>query len=138
MKDNFECQRCGKCCRRFSRSLEATEEDLIRWKKEKRNDILAYILVCVVRNKEVDWIRGDEWKEKDAVIVADLWFDPNTEAELIVCPFLKKEKDNRFVCLIHDTKPGECKVFPFDSKGNVRKDIDDVCYEVRRLLKTND
>ena len=58
MKD-FMCIQCGHCCLHLpdSYSTSAFEEDIIRWKKEKRLDILKYI------------------------VAGDLWINPRTNED---------------------------------------------------------
>ena len=82
-----ECERCGKCCVEYIGTFGATKEDILRWRKEGRDDILAY--VCFM---------GDDW--------GDLFFHPETGEEIHDrCPFLRKIRNkNEYECMIEETK----------------------------------
>jgi len=118
----FRCQQCGKCCEWGGPSLSATKEDLKRWKKERRKDILKYIdfisvKVCPKCKKGVLTEKGTciacGLEAKEEIVVMDLWFDPATGEELERCPFLRKVRNqNKYRCMIHETKPHRCKEFP--------------------------
>ena len=86
------CRRSGDCCIIHWGSFEATQEDVIRWRTEGRDDILSYISI-------------------DAS-------DPNDMRGLFTtgsCPFLKKDKQGKlYSCAIHETKPFYCKLYPDD------------------------
>ncbi len=118
----FKCQQCGKCCERGRPPLSATQEDLKRWKKERRKDILKYVdfisvTVCPKCRKGVLTGKGTcitcGLKAKEEIIAMDLWFDFATGNELERCPFLQKVRNqNKYQCRIHETKPRNCKEFP--------------------------
>jgi len=94
--DNFECMRCGRCCKRTkwvtNIDTRLVWEDVERWRKEDRIDILKYVQVF-------EDLGGD-------------LFDKETYRKFSKCPFLKKE-GKAYTCTIHQTKPWACKVFPF-------------------------
>jgi len=48
------------------------------------------------------------------------------------CPFLKRE-GKKYTCLIHETKPEECRQFPFEADGTVDFSRANICPEVQRL-----
>lgn len=120
--NDFECQRCGKCCLQLGGALSATQSDVERWKEENRWDILAYIdyiecKVCPQCKKgappEQLYCTNCGNKLKREVMAADLWFDPETREELSECPFLTRIADpNKYECSIHETKPKWCRDFP--------------------------
>lgn len=112
----FECQQCGECCKKYAGTLKASVEDIERWKREGREDILEYVYVF----------------EFDGIIIGgDLWFDPKTGEEIIgTCPFLKKSK-GKFICLIHDTKPTVCKEYPFNESKKPDKSRINECKGLR-------
>jgi Fe-S-cluster containining protein len=88
--DGFSCRQCGACCRAY---VQVTENDLLRWAAEFREDILA-------------WVAPEEG------LIHPLEGSDGTR-----CPFLKRrpgERDrrDRYMCLIHDTKPDACLRFP--------------------------
>lgn len=112
----FKCSMCGDCCRRLLSQIPppqtVSKEDILRWKKEKRDDILRYVLVFVIREKESGFIRGDKRINKGLLLGGDIWFNPNTGEELDRCPFLRKIRgEKKYRCLIHETKPLVCKDF---------------------------
>jgi len=94
--DNFECLRCGKCCKRTkwvtNIELRLVWKDIERWRKEGRDDILNYVYAY-------EGLGGD-------------FFDKENLKRFSTCPFLKKERKTYF-CSIHETKPRGCKLFPF-------------------------
>jgi Fe-S-cluster containining protein len=93
--EKFKCIQCGYCCLDLSGafSTSADEEDIARWKKEKRWDILEY------------------------VVGTDLWISPITGEDVIRCPWLRKlPKKNKYICRIHETKPKHCRDYPKSKK----------------------
>lgn len=42
MRIQFRCRQCGRCCRKYGEAVRAGPEDLERWRKEKREDILEH------------------------------------------------------------------------------------------------
>lgn len=107
-----ECSRCGKCCTNesFMGSLGATGEDVLRWERERRWDILQYALIL-----------GPE----DSPF-ADLWIDADGD-EKYRCPLVRKDRGrNTHRCTIYDTRPQVCQDYkPWSGLEN------DVCEDVR-------
>src|SRR6516225_7790612 len=74
------CTNCGKCCTKPSLmgTLMATGEDVKRWRREGRQDILRFAHLLGSRN--------DPW--------ADLWIDSQApdhrDPERYRCPFVRK------------------------------------------------
>ena len=90
---NPVCKRCGRCCREAGGgSLRASDDDISRWRKQNRQDILSHADIF----------------EFEGFSVADLWFDPITGEELYRCPFLKK-CTNHYSCAIYETRPEQCQ-----------------------------
>jgi len=90
------CTNCGKCCTNASYmgNLQATGEDVKRWRHEGRHDILRFA--------EVLGRPDDPW--------ADLWADQVTGAERFRCPFVRKVRgQNRYLCTIYETRPQVCR-----------------------------
>ena len=83
MIKNFECVGCGKCCRLLNINGKATEKDFERWHKNKRDDILK-------------WVVKDQF-----------WIDPETKEFVKECPWL-----NENLCGIHEDKPDWCRDYP--------------------------
>lgn len=94
--ENFECIRCGTCCKETNWvsniELRIPWEDIQRWRREGRTDILEKVYVY-------EGLGGD-------------LFDKKTFRRFSKCPFLKK-KGKIYSCSIHKTKPLGCKLFPF-------------------------
>lgn len=88
------CQRSGKCCTHLvgEDGLVLTDEDIERWDREGRDDILAY-----VRSVQ---------DPASTSAVTDFPVDPDGH-DLNVCPFL----DPDLTCSIHETKPTVCVRF---------------------------
>ncbi|MFX0206246.1 MAG: tetratricopeptide repeat protein [Candidatus Hodarchaeota archaeon] len=94
--DKFSCERCGKCCKRTKWATDIDTrlvwEDIERWRREGREDILQYVYVF-------EDLGGDI-------------FDKTNFRRLSKCPFFKK-KGKISSCSIHETKPLCCGIFPF-------------------------
>ena len=126
--DNFECLRCGKCCKGTkwitNIELRLVWEDIERWRKQGRDDILKYVYVY-------EGLGGDI-------------FDKKTFKRFSKCPFLKKE-GRIYSCSIHETKPLGCKLFPFyfdhqgtcENCGATLKEEDVYCEKCCIFLKVN-
>ena len=101
--EKFICVQCGNCCLNLYDAFctTADPEDLIRWEKEGRWDIL-------------DWV---SFLLEDDRTIADLWISPRTGEEVTRCPWLRKlPKKDKYKCRIHDTKPIHCKKYPKSKK----------------------
>lgn len=87
------CEQCGLCCERHGHEITISLSDLMRWREEKREDILSFV-------------RTIEYK--DEIFGIRNWIDSETGKKLDFCPFLMKN----FLCAIHDTKPDHCRMYP--------------------------
>lgn len=84
---HFECTQCGWCCVDLLNTFDASLEDIIRWKKEARDDILSYVGI-------------------DGILFIDL---ETSEHVPLFCPFIKFDNEKRIAtCQIHYTKPDVC------------------------------
>jgi len=100
--EGFSCRQCGRCCTFLDYHNELTEEDVVRWEKLGRTDILK-------------WVRGIEQKGRESGY--RIWTVPGTTGLADRCPFLKKiPSENRWECLIHDVKPAICRQYPLTRK----------------------
>ncbi len=90
----WKCMQCGQCCFMYGCMIPATDQDLERWKRQGRHDILEK--VRVIRDPKTG-----------AITAAECWFNPFTKKEYVYCPWIKRKGDKVF-CLIHDTKPQYC------------------------------
>jgi Fe-S-cluster containining protein len=92
------CTRCGKCCldEQYMTTLSATSEDVKRWCREARYDILEYVA-------RVGQLGNDLWV-KDGV-------------ELSRCPFVRKDRAKlTYHCTIYETRPAACRGYPYSAK----------------------
>jgi Fe-S-cluster containining protein len=142
MKNEFRCLRCGRCWIEAGPTLHVAQNDVERWKAERRKDILSKLwlnqLVC--RECDIEW---PPWEGKkcpecgkhptDAVYY---WLDPRSPmtvfSQLLAnprCPFLRKvRKKDEYLCIIHETKPDICRDFPELEESKVT-DNEEECIE---------
>jgi Fe-S-cluster containining protein len=100
--EDFVCQQCGQCCVSLDYHNEATAEDVARWEAQGRQDILKWVGVC---------------KGPDENRSYRIWTIPGMSELADTCPFLEHRSwENRWVCLIHDAKPGICRQYPATRK----------------------
>jgi len=102
------CTQCGRCCTNanFMGSMQASREDVARWRREKRDDILQYAYVYDYKAGSI----GDTYDFP----FADLWLSPRTGHELERCPFVRKVRgQDRYTCTIYDTRPQACRDYPW-------------------------
>ncbi len=83
---------CGECCR-APVILITKPEDLSRWTRQGRSDILQYASVPPQQG------------------YGDLWIDIDDSERSSYCPFIKKVSHNKYICTIQNTKPIVCKEF---------------------------
>jgi len=88
------CRGCGICCDLYGHRLRATREDLERWNREGRADLLARV--------------GEDQR---------IWCDPLTGEPLPDCPFLERTGPEEARCRIHETKPEVCRRYPTPAHG---------------------
>lgn len=102
--EKFQCTQCGHCCLKLHDAYctSVDMEDVRRWRKEKRWDILEWVDIMRVGGEE---------------LFADIWFSPTTGEETTRCPWLRKlPNKNIYKCRIHETKPSHCRNFPKSKK----------------------
>jgi Fe-S-cluster containining protein len=77
-----------------------TWEDICRWRREKRENILRYV-------HAFEGFGG-------------ILYDRQENKTLHRCPFLRSESDCKYSCSIHETKPFVCAVYPtfYDHAGH--------------------
>lgn len=83
-KDNFECTKCGECCRPL---VMVNEEDIAR----------------IEQAGHKDFVDIDHLEEKPVKVL---------KQKLGVCMFLKKQGED-FVCSIYHHRPEICRKYPF-------------------------
>ncbi len=127
--EKFRCTRCGHCCLKLHDAYctSVDMEEVRRWRKEKRWDILEWVDIMRVGGEE---------------LFADIWFSPTTGEETTRCPWLRKlPNKNIYKCRIHETKPSHCRNFPKSKKHALTTGCrgfgDDPTFErVKRDLKS--
>ena len=117
-----KCKRCGSCCLQIGDIINISEDDIKRWVKEGRSDILQF---CAGWTK--DCFKLMVWREKELIrylnesINMEMWFNPKSGNEISLCPFLRKQYGkNQFKCTIHNTKPKICREYICDPKNMLR------------------
>ena len=101
------CTQCGRCCTYapFMETMQADADDIRRWRREKRNDILMYAYIY-------DW-KPNSVGRKMSFAFADLWISPRTNEALGRCPFVRKVRnEDRYKCTIYETRPKACREYP--------------------------
>ena len=96
---DFQCVRCGHCCR-FADAYATTvdEDDILMWERAGRWDI-------------IDWVETIE--EEDGTYTNEIRFHPRTREEVRRCPWLRKRpRREAYICRIHDLKPRHCRDYP--------------------------
>ena len=83
------CRRCGTFCLADMIAC-ASSEDLARWKRENRQDILH-----IIENEHAVWL-------------GDHFISSRTGRPIYGCPFLEM-KDGVFSCSIYETRPQVCR-----------------------------
>jgi len=90
-KPAVACMRCGNCCR-TNLNAYLTDDDIKRWEREDRTDILN-----ILENECAVWAGDRLVSAKDG-------------AYLQTCPFLIWEK-GKFTCTIYETRPKVCREY---------------------------
>lgn len=85
----IECQRCGRCCLADFRAY-VTDEDIGRWKRENRRDILH-----ILGGEEAFW-------QGDRLVSAESGKGRRG------CPFFDFDGEH-FSCAIYHTRPATCR-----------------------------
>ncbi|MBW2145197.1 MAG: YkgJ family cysteine cluster protein [Deltaproteobacteria bacterium] len=100
--EDYRCRQCGQCCQSLDYHSAVTEEDVEKWQRAGRNDILE---------------RVGRFKTCDHGTAYRIWMIPGTRQLAKRCPFLYKEpSENRWICRIHDAKPDICRQYPVTRK----------------------
>lgn len=96
-----ECNQCGKCCIKYSNGGLSASSSEIEWWDIFRPDIYRY-----VNNNKI-------------------WNDPETGAELTLCPWLRKDPDrNIYTCDIYYDRPDDCKHYPVTVEQMINDDCE--------------
>jgi len=90
----MKCKRCGWCCE--TATIAVSQSDILRWKRERRTDIL----------REIAFIVNYPKKGRAGFYIAQTTKNPKQP-----CLFLLRE-DGLTSCGINDTKPIVCNNFP--------------------------
>lgn len=95
---DFNCNRCGHCCRDLDFNDTLGDADYQKWLELGRDDIL-------------EWVGTTR---RDGRLVSRvIWIVPGTRQPAKTCPWLGKVPgDGCWECLIHDIKPEICRQYP--------------------------
>jgi Fe-S-cluster containining protein len=89
-------------------SLVASGEDVKRWMREWRWDILQWVEV----------IGGEDDP------FGDLWVDEERQIEAVRCPFVRKDRNrNTYHCRIYETRPQVCRNYEPWAPGSICEDV---------------
>jgi len=100
--EDFKCLQCGRCCRVLDYHKELTHKDYLLWQSLGRTDIMERVRLNRRLGEIVSYL---------------IWIDPVTHQMAEGCPWLKKESEhNRYICRIHDVRPGICRQYPGSRK----------------------
>lgn len=103
--EHFRCVQCGQCCRSLNYRDALTADDVSAWEKAGRQDILRWV---------------GRFKRPDGRTAYRIWMTPGTGRPAAICPFLqRRSSENRWICRIHDVKPGICRQYPVSRKHAV-------------------
>lgn len=101
---NFRCKLCGYCCLNLLEAYYTSlhPDDIELWRKEGRDDILAWVVVTSTNNPY------DRYHA---------WISPITGEYAERCPWLRKlPKKSEYVCRIDEVKPKHCRQYPTSKK----------------------
>lgn len=87
---DVSCTRCGKCC--LSVFIPVTDEDMERWKREGKED-----LIHAMEHAKVVW-------------AGDIIISSEDGRILFTCPFLKWE-GTYYTCTIYEDRPRVCREY---------------------------
>ena len=100
------CVQCGRCCEKWGWGQKGVIEDLIPWIRERRLDILQYVLVTLQDGRRCS-ARNISVEDLPAVVRIDYW--ANTDGRMLThCPFFRRAQDGKVYCKIHTAKPKVC------------------------------
>ena len=107
------CRDCGLCCDLADGALTASREDVIRWLREGRRDILQFVHHEIAPDGSLTSFDPEIWLEPGML----------SPCPVVRCPFLKCSWEQGFHCTIYPTRPRICA--DFDQGG-------DRCLNLRR------
>ena len=89
------CRACGVCCDLYGHTLRADAEDLARWRRQGRDDLLGRV--------------GPG---------GELWWAADGSGRLDHCPFFTWVGADGGSCGVHGTKPAQCRAYPTALHGS--------------------
>lgn len=103
---DFHCRQCGKCCKRLNLGKIFKPDDVKRWRKQKRDDILVNTIVMEYEGE---------------IEIVDFFDSKNNRYVITYCPFVVR-RQGKYWCKIHETKPWVCEHWPFTPKNALNPD----------------
>lgn len=111
-----KCEQCGSCCMQLKDIINIEKEDITKWVKDCRADILQYCYGWHEDFSDYMIFAEDDDDEKEIIshfmdgINMEMWCDPKTGDGVYLCPFLTVDtKAKKFECQIQEMKPLICK-----------------------------
>jgi len=112
----FECTKCGKCCRNPDLEIQVSKSDIDRWIENDLLIILAQLRLATFKDGTRSWIIqkcrdfAEVSKKLEALGLPEFQnLDLSTFEDSPACFFLTDEN----LCAIQMTKPRACRTFPF-------------------------
>ncbi len=112
----MECLHCGRCCMELGQEIMIVDkDDVARWIREERWDILCYLDNCYELNLKENWkynncleLISEKGQCKDCT-GGDI---ENPHEWSNRCVFLRKVKNKPYYkCRIQETKPNHCRAY---------------------------
>ncbi|OKY78544.1 MAG: Fe-S-cluster containining protein [Candidatus Methanohalarchaeum thermophilum] len=125
-RDNFECKRCGECCKSYFNTFRLRKEDIDRLSNRKLPSRFGEYLGIKFISKDFPLKTYDRF-----------FYHPEDGTKLESCPFLIERDDGFYECAINDIKPVACRNFPFtgefiDLSETICQVVDEVREDLRR------
>lgn len=98
---DFNCRRCGRCCRCLDYHDQCSVQDVRRWRLTGRHELIARARP-VRKGGRIDHYRI--WTSLDGKILRQ------------TCPWLKPTTGSAMICSIQDHKPEICRQYPGSRK----------------------
>jgi Fe-S-cluster containining protein len=130
---SYECDQCGSCCRASSATVWASSGDVVRWLRERRQDIIRHFAMQLPDGSRLNAL----------AVILDA---PNTHERVFMrspvtgepyerCPFLEQD-GSKSRCGIHATKPERCRGYrPWEWVPDAKSGTDFNCPVVRRKIQ---
>lgn len=113
---DFECTRCGKCCRDPTMNIQVGKSDIDRWINQGHvASILVHLRFATFEDGTVSWVIpkcrdiAENIKKAKPLVPTFPKVDLTSLEGNPACLFLSNEN----LCIIEQTKPRTCRTFPY-------------------------